>query len=107
MTPTYTSATHFFHQFSFLFTHTPANICPISHLCNYAYIRGNVRGNVREGNVRDPYPQLFHHPNLKQCSSTNPIPIPHPASTSLPVSTLNTIHHSRMTVRMPASLSPS
>src|SRR6218665_475384 len=42
--------------------------------------------------------------SLKHCSSTNPF-LNHPLHpTSLPVSTPNTIHHSRLTVCLPDSL---
>ena len=41
-------------------------------------------------------------PNLKHSASTNPI-LTHPLPTSLPVSTLNTIHHGSRTVCLPDS----
>src|SRR6218665_2964103 len=43
-------------------------------------------------------------PNLKHCSVTNPILICLLPTTSLPVSTPNTIHHSHLTVCLPDSL---
>src|SRR6218665_1989852 len=55
-----------------------------------------------------PHPLLSLHsfltPNLKHCSSTNPILICPLPFTSLPVSTPNTIHNSRLTVYLPDSL---
>src|SRR6218665_427697 len=52
-------------------------------------------------NSPKPHPLLSLHssfiPNLKHCSSTNPFLICPLLPTPLPVSTLNTIHHSRLT----------
>src|SRR6218665_1624740 len=48
-------------------------------------------------------PQLFHS-KLKHCSLVNPILIHRHPHTYLPVSTPNTIHHSRLTVCLPDSL---
>src|SRR6218665_1756916 len=57
-------------------------------------------------NSPKPHPLLSLHScftsNLKHCSSTNPILICPLLPTSLPVSTPNTIHHSRLTVCLPA-----
>src|SRR6218665_457950 len=54
----------------------------------------------------EPHPLLSRHnsfiPNLKHCSSTNPFLICPLLPPSLPVSTLNTIPHSRLTVCLPA-----
>src|SRR6218665_1242934 len=53
-----------------------------------------------------PFPSLHSSftPNLKHCSSTNPILICPLLPTSLHVSTPNAIHHSRLTVCLPDSL---
>src|SRR6218665_356936 len=59
-------------------------------------------------NSPKPHPLLSLHspftPDLKHCSSTNPILICPLLPTSLPASTPNTIHHSRLSVCLPASL---
>jgi len=59
-------------------------------------------------NSPKPHPLLSFHssftPNLKHCSSTNAILIHPLLPTSLPVSTPNNIHHSRLTVYLPDSL---
>src|SRR6218665_3846204 len=61
-------------------------------------------------NSRKPHLLLSRHssftPNLhvKHCSSTNPILIHRLLPTSLPVSTPNTIHHSRLTVCLSLSV---
>ena len=56
-------------------------------------------------NSPKPHPLLPLHrsftPNLKRCSSTNPILICPLLPNSLPVSTPNTIHHSCLTVCLP------
>src|SRR6218665_35374 len=60
--------------------------------------------------INSPKPHLLlslhssFTPNLKHCSSTNPILISPLPPTSLPVSTPNTIHHSRLTACLPDSL---
>src|SRR6218665_3142383 len=47
------------------------------------------------------------NPSVKHCSSTNPMLIHPPLPPSRPVSTPNTIHHSHLTVCLPARLSES
>src|SRR6218665_3497899 len=68
----------------------------------------NHRTHTTSSPKPKPHPLLSLHssftPNLKHCSSTNPILICPLLPTSLPGSTPNTIHHSRLTVYLPDSL---